>query len=272
MRVARYLAAGVVAGSLVLGGLTVGVRPHSAPVVAQEITVGQPAFVNVPSLTVRSGPGLSYPVVTWLDEGTSVYVVGGPAVADGYDWFQLTGADGAALGWSVQGIGQDPALFTYPEYEVPEAVTTWLVTDPFMAVRAQPDADSASVRIETAGTVLTQEGDPVDADGATWIPVAGGWIGSGEGIGLEVDRYPLYVSADALNVRVDPSLSGEVVGTLTFGDTVNVYGSTRDAEGNGWSAVNEDETLWVSADWVTVSLDEATSINAGLPDAVLPVG
>ena len=224
-----------------------------------DIQIGATVTVNVPSLVVRGSPSLSGADAGSLTQGTDAVVVDGPVVADGYDWFQLE-QGGTVIGWSVQGFVQTAAPATggtirpIRTAEIPAAETTWTVTDGFLPIRANPSDAGSIARVVTNGTELTQSGDSVDLDGVTWFPVDdNGWI-DGQDAGLTLERYPLFVSADVLNVRSDPSLSATIVQTLSRGDTVNTFGSTRDADGVAWSAVNEDNTLWVAAEYLTIRL------------------
>jgi hypothetical protein len=72
-----------------------------SPPPAREISVGTRARVTAQSgLNIRSGPGLSYNEVVLpnLKCGTIVRVIGGPAEADGFRWWQVELDDGAQ-GW-----------------------------------------------------------------------------------------------------------------------------------------------------------------------------
>ena len=226
------------------------------------IQLGGTVAVNVDSLVVRAGPSLGNAQVGSLFLGANAFVVDGPVVADGYEWFLLQ-QGGVTIGWSVQGflqIAAPPAVIPETTSLVPPAQTVFTVTSGFFDVRSEPDASAGVARIVTVGTQLTQTGDPVEEDGITWFPVDGrGWVGGstgGESGGLFLELYPLFVTADVLNVRSEPSLSGTVVQTLNLGETVNAFDSVRDDEGIAWSAVNEEGTLWVAAEYLTIQLDE----------------
>ncbi|HEV2526880.1 MAG TPA: SH3 domain-containing protein [Thermomicrobiales bacterium] len=288
MRLARYLATAVMAGSLTASAVLL-TAVHDDTVrnpfagAQQSVTVF-PAEVNVESLVVRAGPGLNSTQVTSVYFGDSVLVTDGPVAADGYDWYLLE-ADGVTLGWSVEGFaftGETITLAVEPVAPappiVPEAQTTWEVTSPFLIIRSEPSADATVARIATSGEELLQDPDvePVEVDGDQWFPVEDGWVGGpagGESAGVTLLLYPLYVTASALNVRADPSLSAEVLDVLPYGAAVNVYGSFRDEEGNDWNAVDKDGSLWVSAEWVTISLEgleePSDSTTSG---SVVPVG
>jgi hypothetical protein len=361
----RHLVAAAMSASLALSGMAaVGLHPIAPAMVAQAIQSGEPTSVNVPSLTVRSAPGLDADVNAYLPFGTDVVVVGGPVAADGYDWYQLH-QGGLTIGWSVQGfsldsapnalgtlatagssqsiqggsvgsvdvdslvVRADPSLSGtvigslpfgtnvvvldgpvsadgYDWYRlqtdvptigwsvegfiaieapsdptadtggalsastadtgselaattgVPAAETVFTVTAGFLDVRSDPSVSAGIARIVTHGTELTQAGESVELGGLLWFPVdGGGWVGGqrdGLSEGLFLERYPLYVSADELNVRSSASMSGRIVQSLAYGDTVNVFDSTQDKDGVAWSAVNEAGTLWVATEYLTVQL------------------
>lgn len=239
-----------------------------------DIQIGGTVSVNVASLVVRAEPSLNGAAVGSLLFGAEATVIDGPVVADGYEWFLLE-QDGLTIGWSVQGFVQiaappvvapskaGPPGDAPPESDagqVPAAQTVFTVTAGFFEVRAEPDESAGVARIVTVGTQLTQTGETVEEDGLIWFPVDDdGWVGGGTGGesgGLFLELYPLFVTADVLNVRSEPSLSGTIVQTLSLGDTVNVFDSVRDDDGLAWSAVNEDGTLWVASQYLTIQLDE----------------
>jgi len=77
--------------------------PPSAPPV---LAVGGSALTSTTEgdlLRVRSGPGLSFPVLFGLANGTLVTLREGPVAADGYNWWRVETADGRT-GWAVDGV------------------------------------------------------------------------------------------------------------------------------------------------------------------------
>ncbi len=282
MRLARYLATAVMAGSLTASAVLLtavhddSVRNPFAS--AQQYATVLPAQVNVESLVVRAGPGLNSPQVTSVYFGDAVVIADGPVAANGYDWYLLQ-LDGVTLGWSVQGFAFTGETITIelPSI-VPDAVTTWEVTSPFLVIRSEPSTDAAVARIATTGEELTQLADeePVEVNGDQWFPVEGGWVGGpagGQSAGVTIAFYPLFVQADALNVRGGPGLTNDVLEVLPYGAAVNVYGSFRDDAGNDWNAVDEEQTLWVAAEWVTINLEENQATPTALSgQSVVPVG
>jgi 3D (Asp-Asp-Asp) domain-containing protein len=70
----------------------------------EEFSVGSSAVVSGTDgkgLRVRSGPGMSYRIVSTLSEGTAVEIEAGPVSDDDDDWYQLS-VNGKVLGWSLE--------------------------------------------------------------------------------------------------------------------------------------------------------------------------
>ncbi len=97
MRLARLAWVLAVVASLAL------VSMPSAAAAADDPQVGGPAIVtgtDGSGLRVRSGPGMSYRVVTTVAEGSIVQVVAGPISDDNDDWYQIK-ASGGVTGWCL---------------------------------------------------------------------------------------------------------------------------------------------------------------------------
>ncbi len=257
----RQLAVAAIAVAILFVAMVVGALALAPSTAAQESQAGELASVNVDSLTLRQAPGLNGAVLAWLPFGTELVLLDGPVLVDGYDWYQVDQA--GTVGWSVEGFsrtfsGIGAAVIVPPQVPtVPEARTIWTVSAGFLEIRTDPSASAGVARIVTNGTQLTQTGETVESDGLLWFPVDDiGWVGGqrdGESGGLFPEQYPRYVTADVLNVRGDPSLSGTILLSLASGDAVNVFESSRDTDGIDWFAVDEDGTLWVAAEYLTIS-------------------
>jgi len=69
---------------------------------AEELEAGQTAMVTGTDgrgMRVRSGPGMSYSIVTTVNEGTKVTVVSGPIEIDEDTWYQVS-VGSSKTGWS----------------------------------------------------------------------------------------------------------------------------------------------------------------------------
>jgi len=71
------------------------------PITPQLNTMVTVTYTSGYGLRLRTGPGLSYSVITTLSEGTQMTVIAGPVQADGYTWWKITGSPGT--GWSAVG-------------------------------------------------------------------------------------------------------------------------------------------------------------------------
>lgn len=75
----------------------------SAAYARDDLMVGGTAVVSGTDgsgLKIRSGPGMSYRVVTTLTEGAKVQVLAGPVSDGNDDWWQIS--YGASMGWGVE--------------------------------------------------------------------------------------------------------------------------------------------------------------------------
>jgi uncharacterized protein YraI len=125
---------------------------------------------------LRTGPGLDYPVLAVMPAGGTVALTG--PMADG--WYAVVFAD--VPGW-VYGEGlvlDDRAL-------APEATVVATLN-----VCAAPGLDAGILAILDEGARVALVGDPVEADGYTWVPIEGaaaitGWVAADY---LSIDETP----------------------------------------------------------------------------------
>jgi hypothetical protein len=89
--------------SLALAGLGVGrVPPGSAGPPALVIGQAIETYGAAGQVHLRAEPGLSAKVRALLANGTPLVVIGGPAAADGFTWWEVEGTDG--WGWIAEGL------------------------------------------------------------------------------------------------------------------------------------------------------------------------
>jgi uncharacterized protein YraI len=157
---------------------------------------GDPVATTTEGVSLREGPGLSFPSITTLAAAEPLRVAGGPQVSDGMTWYQVQGA--LLAGWTAA----DYLVAITPQESVEYAIggmTGDLPAGPAPLTRFGTGATVEIVEAELnlrdgpAGAVLetlpvsawlTITGAPQAADGTTWFPVdAGsgriGWV-SGE--------------------------------------------------------------------------------------------
>ncbi|HEV2528538.1 MAG TPA: SH3 domain-containing protein [Thermomicrobiales bacterium] len=248
-----------------------------APAAAQE-TPAATSYVTVEALNVRAEPTISGVIIGTLAYGAIVTVVGGPVAADGYTWYQLA-RDGQTLGWSVNGLaaGAPPDTGGIPapidQFKAGDTVT---VNANALNVRQSPSTTATVIGTLAYGerVTLTGMGQLVGSD--VWYPIAGGWVAGAcltaatvtpptnptnpttpPAIGGFAYGTTVTVTADLLNGRSTPSLSGGIISVFTDGQTLTITGEPRQADGITWYGVNN--TAWVSGEYLTAATGGGTT-------------
>lgn len=157
---------------------------------------GQIVTSNVDDLNMRAEPSTSADVVDQLAAGVELEVLDGPVEAEEYTWYQVrVTATGGNTGWVAQdfldGL-QAPAAEATPvpddtaaedatdgtgETAAPAGGTfaagdTVVTTEDNVRIRSEGSLAGNIVNAFPAGTEYQITGDPVEADGYTWYPVA----------------------------------------------------------------------------------------------------
>ena len=129
--------------------------------------------VTTAALNIRSGAGLSYPVIVTLWVGAPVTVTGSPVAANGYNWYPIRTGYGTT-GWvagSFLTAGSVPDPAPVPGFAVGESV----VTDSVLNLRSGAGLAYDVVVVLWQGAPLTITGAPVSFNGYTWYPVKTGY-------------------------------------------------------------------------------------------------
>jgi uncharacterized protein YgiM (DUF1202 family) len=176
--------------------------PTPAPEVGG-LTTGKSARVAASGgVNVRDQASTSGKQVGKLNPGAVVKILGGPAQADNYTWWQID--NGAGLtGWVSMGPANDPWL--QPESGAAPAITPAagggkLVSRAIkvgdrvqvttqegkvLTVREKASKDGNAVARVLPGTQFTVKGGPVEVDGYTWWQLESdqvqGWAAEGDG-------------------------------------------------------------------------------------------
>lgn len=202
------------------------------------------------SVNVRSGPGLSYSIVTSVTKGTSLSITE-TKEADGYVWGHCD------KGWLA---------LKYTDYASAAAET---VAEPVTTTRTYATVinDTLNVRSEPDGEVIDQLqlGDRVEIleqgvyNDRLWGRYSGGWICMRTYVSLETVtetvnsaamevtetpvngavQYGTVVNTKTQNVRSAPN--GEIVGKLSGGDRIAIL-EKRVVNGCAWGRI---ESGWV---------------------------
>jgi uncharacterized protein YgiM (DUF1202 family) len=166
---------------------------------------------------------------------------------------------------------QDAATFT---------VDQTIITTDGINLRDSASASGAIVEVVNEGTEGTILGGPTSADGYNWYQVdfdgvtgyaAGEFLADAtSGATTTTASGTLYVNTDALNVRDTASLTGSVLETIAFGDTVTDLGASDSADGYTWAEIETSSgtTGWVVADYLTsdssqlaLTIDAVATVN-----------
>lgn len=160
-----------------------------------DVATDQLVTTNTDSVNMRAEATVDSEVVDQLGEGVELEVIGGPVEADDYVWYQVrvTG-EGGSEGWiadeflsgvqapaetSGDGTSGDESASSTPEAgsATPAAAGDFAVGDTIVTteenVRLRPAANTNEEAIDAlpTGTELTVTGEPVEAEGFTWLPV-----------------------------------------------------------------------------------------------------
>jgi uncharacterized protein YgiM (DUF1202 family) len=218
---------------------------------AADFAVGDELVVADGPLNLREQAGVDAAVVTQLDTGSLVTVIGGPESAGDFTWYQVETSAGDS-GW-VAGEFLDTEVNT--GFAVGDTV---VVADGPLNLRDGAGLDAAVLSQLDTGAQLEIAGGPEATDDFTWYQVLTaddqtGWV-AGEFLSTEATS-PSFSAGDEvvvvsgpLNVRDDSSLNGAVLlqmeagegGTILSGpvsaDDFNWYEIQVDAETSGWVA------------------------------------
>ena len=213
---------------------------------------GDTVTVNTDALNVRSAPTLTASVLTVYQTGTQVKITGGPTYADNITWYAVDN-----LGWVAgqflaanDGSG-DGGTPSQPADEFAYGQTVVINTDA-LNVRDAPSLNGKVLDVYLSGTQAWITGGPKVSDNIVWYAVNDlGWVagnyliadvrgdnGLGNRSGEFSEGDSVYVKADALNVRSQPSLSGQVLDVYLNGETATITGPPVAADGYTWYPVN----------------------------------
>jgi uncharacterized repeat protein (TIGR02543 family) len=222
-------------------------------------------YVVPGSLRVRSGAGLSYSTLLYLNEGDLVEIYDS-AVADGYVWGQLDSGGWCAISictyvsGSLHYIFFDPSggTYAYAKQQNPINQSVKLLSD--QPVRAGYVFLGWSTEAKSQ-EVVYQPGDKISLDEDVTLYAV--WQEEGAVTPSELpDRLEVYRSPDGLRVRSSPSLSATQIGSLQYGESITIY-EVQVADGYTWGHL-------VSGGWCAISI--CTYVSGSLHFAQFDVG
>jgi uncharacterized protein YgiM (DUF1202 family) len=146
-------------------GLIIPSVPISSLPVADAPAVTPTAVVNTGALNVRSGPGVGYSVVTWVQQGQTLHLLGRNANSS---WVQVRTAS-SQQGWvNASLIQANVAISSLPVVDATGAVATAVVATGALNVRSGPGVGYSVVTWVQQGQTLHLLGRNANS---SWVQV-----------------------------------------------------------------------------------------------------
>ncbi|MDQ3043776.1 MAG: SH3 domain-containing protein, partial [Chloroflexota bacterium] len=250
-----------------------------APPAAGRFAIGERVEVDTDALNLRSTASTSGTVIVAMPEGTQGTVVDGPQSGGGYAWYRLETSYGT--GWAVDSFlanatsSEPTPPPTTGKFQIGDAVS---VNTDALNLRVSAGTSAAVVATMPFGTAGVVIGGPQAANGYTWNQLR-----TGLGTGWAADSFLIpgvtnepppssakfqigdrvSVSTDALNLRNDAGTSAAIVTVLGTGQTGDVLGGPRAANGYNWYQLRTSSGTGWAAD-VFLSLAGGTSSGTGI--------
>ncbi len=242
--------------------LNEGASPEPA---SPAFAAGDVVSVVVPDGNLRSGPGLTFPVIAEMALGTLLTVVDGPTTHDGHTWYAVTGSygDGWSASFLLQATGNGapaPSSFRTGDSVVVDTDVLNLRNSPGLA-----GGVIARLPFGTQGTVV---GDQRVADGYGWTQLetdqGTGWAASSFLAPASSSAPPstpaggfsvgdkVVVNTDALNLRSGPGFGQTVIATMPTGTPLDVTVAPQQVDGSVWYGVNSERYGggWVAGEFL----------------------
>ncbi|MDX2136688.1 MAG: SH3 domain-containing protein [Chloroflexota bacterium] len=243
-----------------------------APMAIALAQTGNGIITNVGRLNVRTGPGTGFPVITILDAGANVTLVGRNPDAS---WVQIQLA-GGTIGWvNARFVTASIPIGNLP-VTTPGIVASASVHAHFLNVRSGPNVAYGVIATLSRGDGVGLLGRNFDASWAQVVLADGrtGWVNSGWLIpSVPISTLPItdgaggggpaptpvpagpsaLVTTGYLNVRFGPAATFGVVTRIPQGTTVLLLG--RNASGS-WAQIQiiGGAVGWVNANYIRPSV------------------
>lgn len=172
------------------------VEATATPQTPTGLAVGGAAKINAAGgLNVREQASRSAKQVGKLNSGVVVTLIGGPAEADGYTWWQVDNGSGLK-GWVAAGTASDPWLLppnagqggsklVNRPIELGDQVQVTTQGNQVLTVRDGAGLGSTAIARVIKGTEFTVRGGPVRENEMLWWQLEGekvnGWAAEGQG-------------------------------------------------------------------------------------------
>ncbi len=247
------------------------VSPSPTPNIPNIIAYGK---INANGVNFRVGPGTSYQVITRLNSGEDVYILG----ANG-DWYCAVVQN--IVGYvskqfvEITGRPDDPTPSPEPSPDPGEGLYTAVVTKNGVNFRTGPSTSYQSMGKLSANSGLIIHGKTGDwyyAYSSAFESM--GYIHSdyvritGEYVQLPDGAIGLGLTTGNVNFRTGPSTSYSVIDVIPNGTTITLYGLT-----SGWyEAEYNGRRGFVSGSYVEITYSSDSSDGDGSEENSEPIG
>jgi len=269
------------AGLAIVASVAFGVAAGPSLVTAQtaaSASIGDSLVVNTDALNLRETASASGIIDAVLYTGDAVTIVDGPVSADGYDWYQVSTADGT--GW-VDGEYLDTTVTGSTSSDLTIG-GGYVVNTDALNLRADASTSATVDAVLATGDDASVLDGPVSADGYDWYQVSTssgtGWV-DGEYLATSVTVSTVttsstglsigsgyVVNTDALNLRTEATTSATVDAVMATGDAATVLDGPVSADGYDWYQVSTTYgTGWVDGEYLasTTTLAAASDLSVG---------
>jgi N-acetylmuramoyl-L-alanine amidase len=215
----------------------------------------QSVTIKTDTLNVRSGPGLSYSIISQVKRNESFKVT---AVKN--EWIQVQ-LDLFTKGWVADWLvsSDEPAIET--EGSSPRKEGTTKVSS--LRIRSGPGTTNSIIAVLGKGdpvSILDQEGEwlNISSDkGSGWVHQD--YVQTNKKESKKIESTPIEkvgtISTSALNVRSEPDLNSSVIGTLQKGDTVTITASVP-----GWYQIQfGNSEAWINDQYIQINQNGETN-------------
>lgn len=236
----------------------------SAEPPAAKFGTGDDVVVDTDWLNLREAPGVDEGIIATLGTGTGGSIISGPEIADNMNWFEIE--TGYGTGWCVETfLAPEDAASTDRQFTAGSAVH---VNTDALNLRQESGTQSDVVAILATNENATIVEGPVENESYSWYRIE-----TASGTGWSVAQYltkgnaaptsatfseggRVFVDTDALNIRGESGMSGDIVHVLFTNEIATVIGGPVDADGYTWWNLRTDgEDGWAVGVFLTESAE-----------------
>ncbi|WP_080844727.1 SH3 domain-containing protein [Cytobacillus gottheilii] len=213
--------------------------------------------IAVDELNVRSGPGLSYPILGKASRGEEYQLLG-----QENEWQQISfkGEQGWVADWLVTSANSSSSSSSDSAWSGQATIT-----EDGLRVRSGPGTDNSVI-----GTVHQGESYRIEKSNGEWTqletPYGLGWVFNDY---LQLDSNDVSndieessgdektgtITGSSVNIRSDSTTGSEILGKLEQGSTVKIL-----SKKNGWVEISfSGQSAWVSSDYVEAGTGSSTA-------------